>query len=36
MQGRFRHITDDEVKEIQDDVNSYWSRLVEKDGKEFF
>ena len=36
MQGRFRHITDDEVKDIQDDVNAYWSRLLFKDGKEFF
>jgi 2-oxoisovalerate ferredoxin oxidoreductase beta subunit len=36
MQGRFRHITEDEVKEIQDDVTTYWARLVAKDGKEFF
>jgi pyruvate/2-oxoacid:ferredoxin oxidoreductase beta subunit len=36
MQGRFRHITEDEVKEIQDDVTAYWTRLVAKDGKEFF
>ncbi len=36
MQGRFRHITEDEIKEIQDDVTAYWGRLVSKDGKEFF
>jgi pyruvate/2-oxoacid:ferredoxin oxidoreductase beta subunit len=36
MQGRFRHITEDEIKEIQDDVTAYWNRLVSKDGKEFF
>ncbi len=36
MQGRFRHITEDEIKEIQDDVTAYYNRLVSKDGKEFF
>jgi pyruvate/2-oxoacid:ferredoxin oxidoreductase beta subunit len=36
MQGRFRHITEDEIKEMQDDVTAYWGRLVSKDGKEFF
>jgi pyruvate/2-oxoacid:ferredoxin oxidoreductase beta subunit len=36
MQGRFRHITEDELKEIQADVTAYWNRLVAKDGKEFF
>ena len=36
MQGRFRHITEDEINEIQDDVIAYWTRLVAKDGKEFF
>jgi pyruvate/2-oxoacid:ferredoxin oxidoreductase beta subunit len=36
MQGRFRHMTDDELTEIQNDVNAYWNRLNEKDGKIFF
>ncbi|MCX6649205.1 MAG: thiamine pyrophosphate-dependent enzyme [Candidatus Bathyarchaeota archaeon] len=36
MQGRFRHITEDEIKDIQDDVTAYYNRLVSKDGKEFF
>jgi pyruvate/2-oxoacid:ferredoxin oxidoreductase beta subunit len=36
MQGRFRHITEYEIEEIQDDVTTYWTRLVAKDGKEFF
>jgi len=36
MQGRFRHITEDEIKDIQDDVTAYYNRLISKDGKEFF
>ena len=36
IQGRFRHVTDDEIKELQDEVSAYWKRLVEKDGGPFF
>jgi len=36
MQGRFRHITDDEVEEIQQEVSFFWERLKEKDGSSFF
>jgi len=36
MQGRFRHITDDEANEIQEQVTAFWNRLVEKDGGPFF
>jgi pyruvate/2-oxoacid:ferredoxin oxidoreductase beta subunit len=35
-QGRFRHITDDEVNEIQTWVNENWARLLEKDGGPVF
>jgi len=35
-QGRFRHITDDEVDEIQNWVNENWARLLEKDGGPVF
>jgi len=36
MQGRFRHINDDEIEEIQQQVTSFWSRLTAKDGGSFF
>jgi pyruvate/2-oxoacid:ferredoxin oxidoreductase beta subunit len=36
MQGRFRHITDDEVDEIQGWVDANWARLLEKDGGPVF
>jgi pyruvate ferredoxin oxidoreductase beta subunit len=36
QQGRFRHLTDDEVDEIQSEVNSFWARLKEKDGGPLF
>jgi len=36
MQGRFRHITDTEVDEIQQEVNDFWGRLTAKDGGPFF
>ena len=35
-QGRFRHITDDEADEIQEEVNAFWVRLLEKDGGPLF
>lgn len=35
-QGRFRHITDDEVDEIQGWVDMNWARLLEKDGGPVF
>jgi pyruvate/2-oxoacid:ferredoxin oxidoreductase beta subunit len=31
-QGRFRHLTDDEVDEVQGYVFNQWERLLEKDG----
>jgi pyruvate/2-oxoacid:ferredoxin oxidoreductase beta subunit len=31
-QGRFRHLTDDEVDEVQGYVFKQWERLLEKDG----
>jgi len=36
IQGRFRHITDDEVEEIQGQVTDFWRRLTTKDGGPFF
>jgi len=36
MQGRFRHITDPEVEEIQGDVTEFWERLTSKDGGPLF
>lgn len=33
MQGRFRHITDEEVEDVQENVYSFWNRLLKKDGK---
>jgi pyruvate/2-oxoacid:ferredoxin oxidoreductase beta subunit len=36
MQGRFRHVTDPEVEEIQGDVTEFWERLTSKDGGPFF
>lgn len=36
MQGRFRHITDDEINEIQERVTAFWERLVAKDGGPLF
>jgi pyruvate/2-oxoacid:ferredoxin oxidoreductase beta subunit len=35
-QGRFRHITDDEVDEIQGWVDENWARLLERDGGPIF
>jgi pyruvate/2-oxoacid:ferredoxin oxidoreductase beta subunit len=35
-QGRFRHITDEEVAEIQGEVDEFWGRLQEKDGGPLF
>jgi pyruvate/2-oxoacid:ferredoxin oxidoreductase beta subunit len=35
-QGRFRHITDDEVDDIQAWVDDNWARLLEKDGGPVF
>lgn len=35
-QGRFRHITDYEVDEIQEEVNTFWMRLLAKDGGPLF
>jgi pyruvate/2-oxoacid:ferredoxin oxidoreductase beta subunit len=35
-QGRFRHITDDEVDEVQGWVNQNWARLLEKNGGPLF
>ncbi len=35
-QGRFRHITDDEVDDIQGWVDDNWARLLEKDGGPVF
>ncbi|MCW4014605.1 MAG: thiamine pyrophosphate-dependent enzyme [Candidatus Bathyarchaeota archaeon] len=35
-QGRFRHITDDEVDDIQGWVDENWARLLEKDGGPVF
>lgn len=35
-QGRFRHITDNEVDEIQTWVDENWARLLEKDGGPVF
>ena len=36
MQGRFRHITDPEVEEIQGDVTEFCERLTSKDGGPLF
>jgi len=36
MQGRFRHVTDPEVEEIQGDVTDFWERLILKDGGPLF
>ncbi len=36
IQGRFRHITDPEVEEIQLDVTGFWERLTTKDEGPFF
>ena len=36
MQGRVRHITDDEANVVQQQVTSFWERLVAKDGGPFF
>ncbi len=36
MQGRFRHVTDPEVEEIQGEVTEFWERLTSKDGGPFF
>jgi pyruvate/2-oxoacid:ferredoxin oxidoreductase beta subunit len=36
MQGRFRHVTDPEVEEIQGDVTEFWERLTSKDGGPLF
>ena len=30
-QGRFRHMTDQEVEDVQEHVYSFWNRLLEKD-----
>ena len=35
-QGRFRHITDDEANDVQNQVTNFWERLVAKDGGPFF
>jgi pyruvate/2-oxoacid:ferredoxin oxidoreductase beta subunit len=35
-QGRFRHVTDPEVEEIQGDVTEFWERLTSKDGGPLF
>ena len=35
MQGRFRHMTEEELANIQSIVSDEWSRFVEFDGKEF-
>jgi len=32
-QGRFRHLTDNEVEDVQEHVYSFWNRLLEKDGQ---
>jgi len=31
LQGRFRHLTEDEIREIQNDVDEAWKILVEKE-----
>jgi len=36
MQGRFRHVTEEEVNEIQERVTVFWNRLVAKDGGPLF
>ncbi len=33
LQGRFRHLSDDDIAEIQDFVNKNWKKLLELDGK---
>ena len=33
LQGRFRHLSDKDIAEIQDFVNKNWKRLLELDGK---
>jgi len=35
-QGRFRHTTDEEINEIQQQVTRFWERLVQKDGGSLF
>jgi pyruvate/2-oxoacid:ferredoxin oxidoreductase beta subunit len=35
MQGRFRHMTEEELANIQSIVSDEWNRFVEFDGKEF-
>jgi pyruvate/2-oxoacid:ferredoxin oxidoreductase beta subunit len=32
LQGRFRHLTEDEVQRIQDDVDAHWARLTKMCG----
>jgi len=32
LQGRFRHLTEDEVQRIQDDVDARWARLTKMCG----
>ncbi len=34
MQGRFRHLADEEVERIQRDATAFWSRLLSRDGGE--
>lgn len=36
MQGRFRHITDQEADDVQQQVTAFWERLIAKDGGPFF
>ncbi len=36
MQGRFRHLNDEEIDRIQREVDTFWRRLVAKDGGEIF
>jgi hypothetical protein len=36
MQGRFRHLKDEEIASIQETTTENWSRLLAVDGKDIF
>jgi pyruvate/2-oxoacid:ferredoxin oxidoreductase beta subunit len=36
MQGRFRHLNDEEISSIQEATTKNWSRLLSMDGKDIF
>jgi len=36
MQGRFRHLKDEEINRIQEQTTANWQHLLEIDGKQLF